>query len=527
MPFPTTVDAIVDAPPVTAATRIASSHVLGPQRVVVGPTWFNPKSDLYGAVGDGVANDTAAFTAMLSAMPNGSKAFLPPGTYMIDPAALANITKSIHLRGAGKDATFIQARLGAGIYLLQVSGATGVTLEELTLDGTGMTTNAGAALFSVLSSTSIRVRNCRFRNVTATLNALTLNNVQRAWIENNEFTTLQASGVRLEDPGVGNFNDHIWIMNNHFLNCQQGNVGGNAAIQFSGARTAIQHRFCHVEGNNIAGTKRVGIGLDQLDFSWVRGNRIDNAGAIGEPLAFSGSQNRILENFVVQAAGIGASGILFFARSGVGLSNNEIGHNFCTGATSANGIFIDFANTGVSISDLYIHDNECTGNGNGIISQHEAGVASASWSSVVVTNNKLYGNTTAPTSWDALAGVPAYENGNVPGVIQHTLLNPAFVASYTPDCNFSDWIAITLTANITINAPLNPKVGMILTFSFAQDGTGTRTITYNAIFKLTGTVGSGAVTVPAVVTTAFTVTLDRFIYDGFAWRLLSRITGQT
>src|SRR5215471_16483083 len=52
MPFPTSVDAIVDAPPITAATVIHASQVQGPQRITVGPAWFNAKSDQYGAVGE-------------------------------------------------------------------------------------------------------------------------------------------------------------------------------------------------------------------------------------------------------------------------------------------------------------------------------------------------------------------------------------------------------------------------------------------------------------------------------------------
>jgi hypothetical protein len=60
----------------------------------------------------------------------------------------------------------------------------------------------------------------------------------------------------------------------------------------------------------------------------------------------------------------------------------------------------------------------------------------------------------------------------------------AFAASFTPDALGGEIVQIgALTANITINAPTNPFMGMHLTFVFLQDGTGGRTVTWNAAFK--------------------------------------------
>src|SRR5215831_13046255 len=104
MPFPTSVDAIVDAPPITAATVIHASQVQGPQRITVGPVWFNVKSDQYGAVGDGVTNDAAAINSAITACnaAGGGVVYLPTtsgGTYLVGSSLV--MASNVVLKGCG------------------------------------------------------------------------------------------------------------------------------------------------------------------------------------------------------------------------------------------------------------------------------------------------------------------------------------------------------------------------------------------------------------------------------------------
>jgi hypothetical protein len=60
----------------------------------------------------------------------------------------------------------------------------------------------------------------------------------------------------------------------------------------------------------------------------------------------------------------------------------------------------------------------------------------------------------------------------------------AYAVSITPDAALGERVIVgALTGNLTINAPTNPRTGAMLVFSFAQDATGGRSITWNAIFK--------------------------------------------
>src|SRR5215472_10494219 len=125
MAFPTSVDAIVDAPPITTATVIHASQVLGPQRITVGPTWFNVKSDQYGAVGDGSTDDTAAFQAAINA------AVAVRGRVLVPPSATRYvIAGQLDFTAAGADGVELVgsgpgANGGSGAAsVLQFSGTT-------------------------------------------------------------------------------------------------------------------------------------------------------------------------------------------------------------------------------------------------------------------------------------------------------------------------------------------------------------------------------------------------------------------
>lgn len=88
------------------------------------------------------------------------------------------------------------------------------------------------------------------------------------------------------------------------------------------------------------------------------------------------------------------------------------------------------------------------------------------------------------------------------------LQSPAYAASFTPDPTVGDFIKVgALTGNITVNLPASAYAGQRFVLELVQDGTGSRTISFNASY-LGVTAGS---------TTASKKSLWTFLYDGASW----------
>jgi hypothetical protein len=93
-----------------------------------GDLWVNPKDPIYGAVGDGSANDTAEVQAALTDLPNftgytgGARMYLPPGDFLVDaslswPAGLTDV----RIEGAGKHVTWFTIADGANVPIFDIS----------------------------------------------------------------------------------------------------------------------------------------------------------------------------------------------------------------------------------------------------------------------------------------------------------------------------------------------------------------------------------------------------------------------
>jgi len=68
-----------------------------------------------------------------------------------------------------------------------------------------------------------------------------------------------------------------------------------------------------------------------------------------------------------------------------------------------------------------------------------------------------------------------------------TLVTETFTSSWTPDFSASNAFKMVLTGNTTINKPTNLVAGSMVTFILVQDGTGSRTASFNSAFKFDDT----------------------------------------
>jgi len=84
----------------------------------------------YGAQGNGSTDDSAAFTAALTAA-DGGTVFVPRGTYKIGDVSFTSHNQSIVGEGLG---TYLVAKSGAS-YVLKMDGRTGCSVRSLAIDG--------------------------------------------------------------------------------------------------------------------------------------------------------------------------------------------------------------------------------------------------------------------------------------------------------------------------------------------------------------------------------------------------------
>ena len=92
----------------------------------------------------------------------------------------------------------------------------------------------------------------------------------------------------------------------------------------------------------------------------------------------------------------------------------------------------------------------------------------------------------------------------------------SFDATQDWDVRASPVAQVTLTANVTFDARSNPTTGQFISIVCIQDGTGSRTIAWNAVFEFASD------TAPTATTTANLGDMFNFRYNGTKWLEVGR-----
>ena len=210
MAFPTTVD------PIANGSVIQASWLLGPQRITVGPTMYNVKSDQWGAKGDGSTDDAIALQSVLDTCrtAGGGRVFAPPGTYMLGTASrtggfggIMNGTNT-HLHGAGVESTIFKLRNSqsgtngsgsqtAAIIGMVASNQERISYSDFTIDGNAVNQSDRINGLLILSARGVQVQRVRVKDVSGTTNAGGLNETALFWSQlSSDVTFINCDAVQ-------------------------------------------------------------------------------------------------------------------------------------------------------------------------------------------------------------------------------------------------------------------------------------------------------------------------------------------
>lgn len=95
-------------------------------------------------------------------------------------------------------------------------------------------------------------------------------------------------------------------------------------------------------------------------------------------------------------------------------------------------------------------------------------------------------------------------------------------ATIVVDASRGNNMEVTLGGNRTLGAPTNPQAGQLILFRVRQDGTGSRTLAYNAIYRFFTDLPS-----PTLSTAVSAIDLLGFVYDAVdnRWDFIAKVFG--
>jgi len=210
----------------------------------------------YGAVGDGVTNDTAAIQACVTAANTaGFPAYFPPGNYVVTSAITidntadsASFAPKASIIGAGASCTVITA--GAGEYSVfdMLGGASGSGMHSYQMiEGLHIQKAGGGNCLGLSNIAFAAINDCSFRGANVGINGI---DVLSMYVNGTEVLFNALGGVRMERGAVA---DGFQSGPNAivFNACVIGNNGNYGAWFVSGAN--ISFIGGSVEGNGLTG----------------------------------------------------------------------------------------------------------------------------------------------------------------------------------------------------------------------------------------------------------------------------------
>lgn len=518
----------------------------------------NAKDSTYGAIGDGVNDDTAEITAALA---TGAHVYLPKGTYLVDNVTLA--TAGQRLFGDGPGLTILKNPGGAGDQVVTLTGA-GARLSDVTVDGNKASVSSGAAGAVDIAAANAGIERCSV--LSAYSYGIRLRDADGMFardcrvLDSNShgiFGVSSASAVDMQDMEISRCHvDRSGIA--------AGSVGATHGITVHGNTTGPKRIrrvrvadntivmtasptggtvSCGIEvwgycpGSSVVGNTVVGsdfaISIDFSDYTTVSGNTVRNPDAYGIEIATSNACS-VVGN-TIDGAGNCSHGIIWTGLTDYGTVTGNSIHdvtdsgvfigggdralvcgNLIKKATTA-GIYFQAGNHGVAVGnfiDLETTGSNCivyestpkiTAIGNVLKDYTAGGIApfASSGTYAGTIQGNYFDSGAGSRINNLLSGTATSADLRIEPQVGHTLPSVASATTITLPLE-GDVVSVTGTTNIT--SVTASYVGRRVTLIFA----GALTFTDGSNLKLAGNL---------VTTADDTITL---VSDGTNWVEVAR-----
>ena len=430
----------------------------------------------YGAVGDGVTDDTAAIQAAINAAVNGAVVFLPPGTYRVTGLVISH---PLIIDGAG---------YGHGELLNSNTGVASATLKFVEASGTAITIDAIAA--------NAAVGGVQLRNILLTGNRLTAGATTGIGINWNADSTRTINGCVIDNVTVYDFLQygelvsgsvfqiHHWACNftrNGSAQVRIENVAGNLPSE-------IDYFGCIIDAEHGTNSGPLADGIQT------------NLSGGDSPKLFACSIQQCVNGLMIERGGVPFASVSHFESNTKAIYHHGVAQlkiDKCYFVLNGTDLYIDVGN-GFVIAD------DCTWSGS------TAWVTLGAYAICRVRGPHIlshYGG----------SGFVDYSGQNYL-VLDDTWRRDncpvAFSATPSFDCELGKTFTITLTGNVTSSTIINAAPGIEITIALYQDIAGGHTFVWPANVKLAG----GSITLSGASRADYVT----FFFDGASWIEITR-----
>ena len=332
----------------------------------------------FGAVGDGVADDTAE---VQSAINSGAKRLVwPSGTYSINATGIDGVSNQVW-ESDGNGATIIKLTEDTAAEFIEFTGKSLFAIHDITIDYNGKTATGNVSALNCTSCTDFEITGCRVIGIDKF--GISLNGVQRFKVKDNYIAKTTAANIQNQAILVsssasasllGEIVRNTCIRSAIDVDISESKIELNTVEdwKFGGGITTEQSANCHtlqINHNILSGGTGTDINVTNCPGieNWaarsaIIGNLIFNNSGSG--IDQGGHRNVVLGNVVWNNGVVGGSGIT--ARYGDAAYNSSesvyVG-NRCFDTLGAGGTQTDgYTEESTSLANIMIESNLFKGN---------------------------------------------------------------------------------------------------------------------------------------------------------------------